>query len=91
MSGTGGFQTSQVTVDTTSGGKLIAARYPGRNAITITNLGTTDIYIGNSGVTTATGTLLPGVKGASLTIPTQDAVYGIVGSSSQAVSTLETF
>lgn len=85
----GGHRTSQVTVDTTSGGKIVAAAAPGRHSITIINLGTNDVYVGTAGVTNTTGALLVGIKGASITMPTQDAVYGYA-SPSQAVSVLET-
>ena len=85
------FASSQVSVDTTSGGKLIAAVRTGRGAITIINTGPIAVYIGPSGVTTSTGTLLPGIAGASITIPTTAAVYGIVSSGSQTVSVLETY
>lgn len=80
--------TSQVSVGTSA--TLIAAARLGRNAITITNAGTTAVWIGNAGVTVATGTLLAGVVGASITIPTQAAEYAVAGSA-QTVSILETF
>ena len=83
--------TNQILVGTTAGGTLIAAARIGRNAVTITNLGTTDVYIGASGVTTGTGALLVGTKGASITIPTSAALYGIVGAGTQAVSFVDTF
>ncbi len=81
--------TAQVTVANTS--TLIAATRSGRNAITIVNSGTTPVYIGVTGVTTATGVLLPGSVGAALTLPTTAAVYGVVASSTQAVSYVETY
>jgi len=46
---------------------------------------------GGGGVTTGTGQLLPGVKGASLTIPTTAAIYGVVATGTQTVCALETF
>ena len=42
-----------------------------------------------SNVTTSTGLLLVGTKGASLTISTTNAVYGVVSSSEEVVSYLE--
>jgi hypothetical protein len=91
MSGSGGFDTSQVTVQS-SGATLIAARRPGRNAITIINRGTVPVEIGNSSaVTTGAGAELPGVAGASLTIPTQAEVWGIAESATQSVSVVETY
>ncbi len=62
-----------------------------RRGIAVTNLGTTDVWIGDSGVTTSTGDLLPGTKGASVFIPTTAAVYGIVGTGSQSVSFMEVY
>jgi len=91
MSGTGGFDTNQVTVQSAQA-TLIAARRPGRNAITIINKGTVAIDLGNSsGVTTGTGAQLVGVAGASVTIPTQAEVWGIAESATQAVSVVETY
>ena len=92
--GAGSIATSQVSV--TSSATLIAAARTGalgigRVAITIENDGTTDVFIGPFGVTTSIGILLPGVKGAALTIPTTAAVYGITGGASQTVSVLESF
>ncbi len=83
--------TAQVSVDTTSGGKLIAAQRTGRQSITITNAGTTIVYIGNSGLTTGTGEYLAGVAGASITLLTTAAIYGIVGSSTQTVTVREEY
>jgi hypothetical protein len=91
MSGTGGYDTNQVSVGATA--TLIAARRPGRNAVTvINNGGSAKVYLGNSAaVTTSTGAPLAAADGASVTIPTQEAVYGIVGSGSQAVGVIESY
>ena len=80
------FSVSQVLIGTTA--TLINAATPGTDSITIENMGTTDVYIGKSNVTTATGFLLPGSVGASITLPTTEAIYGVVGSGSQNVSVL---
>lgn len=80
--------TSQVTVGTSST-QIVAAR-SGRMAVTITNNGTGAFYVGVTGLTTANGYFVPGVAGASVTIPTQAAVFGIAAVA-QAVSVLETF
>jgi len=80
--------TSQVTVGTTST-QIVAAR-TGRMSVTITNNGTNAFYVGITGLTTANGYLVPGVLGASVTIPTQAAVFGIAAVA-QSVSVLETF
>lgn len=46
--------------------------------LTIINLSNTDIYLGGSGVSTSSGILLPGTKGATLKLETCDDWYGIV-------------
>jgi hypothetical protein len=87
--GSGNFAPAQATVSTTAT-QIVAAR-SGRNAVTIINGGTVDVFIGGSGVTTTTGALLAGTKGASLTIPTGAAVYGIVATGTEPVSAFETY
>lgn len=84
-------KTGQATVDTTAGGVLIAAARPGRRKITVVNHGTTAVYLGDKGLTTSSGVLLHGAAGAERSIETDQAVYGIVGSSSQAVSFVEVY
>lgn len=81
--------TNQATIATTA--TQIAAARSGRGSITITNLGTTDVFIGLAGVTTATGLLLAGVKGTAITVHYNGAIYGIVGTGTQAVSYAETY
>lgn len=81
--------TNQVTVTTAA--TLIVAARAGRQSVVILNEGTTDVRIGGSGVTTATGALLTGVKGAGLVIDSAAAVYGIVASGTQVVSYLESY
>jgi hypothetical protein len=83
--------TAQVSVDTTSGGTLLAAERAGRASITIINHGNTPVYVGLPGLTTSTGALLNGAAGASLTLGTQAAIYGIVGTGSQTVSVIEAY
>lgn len=80
--------TSQVNVGVAST-QIVPAR-SGRLAVTITMVGAGDIFVGVTGVTAANGALLLGVKGSSITIPTQAAVFGI-GAVAQQVSVLETF
>lgn len=86
--GSASIATSQTTVGT--GNTQIVSARSGRMAVTIENLGTGAFYVGVTGVTTANGYLVPGVLGASVTIPTQAAVFGIAPVA-QAVSVLETF
>lgn len=86
--GAAAIATGQVSVGT-GNTQVIAAR-SGRQAVTITNLGTGVVYLGNTGVLSTTGMILPGVIGASITIPTQGAVFGIAPVA-QSVAFLETF
>ena len=82
------FGTGQVSVAATA--TQIVAQNRGRHAVVITNLGTVAIYLGNSSaVTTSTGQLLPGVLGASISIPTAGPVWGISSGSAQSVSFLD--
>ena len=90
MSGSGGFTTTTVTVAATA--TLIVAARKGRVAVTITNRGTTACDLDSQATVTVGGNqILAGVAGASVTIPTQDAVYGIAATGTQAVSVLESF
>lgn len=83
--------TAQVTVASTVGGTPIAVARPGRGEIQITNTAATAVYLGIAGVTTATGTLLPGIIGATVVLKTTAAIFGIVASTSVLVTVLETF
>lgn len=82
------FTTAQVSVGTAA--TLIAAAQEGRDEVTIQQLGTTPVYLGPAGVTTANGFPLPGVVGASVTIPVTTAIYGVVQAGSQTVAVLVT-
>lgn len=81
--------TAQVSVANTS--TLIVAARAGRQDVTITNHGTLDVFLGATGVTTTIGMLLVGIKGGAITISGGAAVFGVVASSTQTVSYLETF
>jgi len=81
--------TAQISVATTST-QVVAAR-ANRGSVKITNLGTTDVFIGNTGVTTTTGDLLPGTKGASITVPTNAAVFAVASGAAQTVSVMEVY
>jgi len=94
--GGGTIVTNQVSVGTTVGGtQIIAARTgvagTGRISATVCNTSTTDVWVGASGLTTATGQLLDGIKGACITLNTTAAIFGIVGSGTETVSFSETF
>jgi hypothetical protein len=84
-----GFRTAQVSVGTTA--TLLCAARADRRAVTIEDLGSTDVYIGDANVTTGNGILLPGGAGSSITIPTTAAIYGIVGTGTQTVGVAETY
>lgn len=86
--GTDDMATGQVTVTTTA-----AVAYGGNvkaKEVTFVNLGTTDVYLGKSNVSTTIGQLLVGVKGTQITIKTRSPIYAIVGTGTQAVSFLAT-
>jgi hypothetical protein len=84
------FTTTQATVTTTAA--VIVAARRGRDSVTLQNHGTTDVFIGaTDDVTTLTGFLLPGTKGASITVPATTDIYGIVGAGTQVISVLDTF
>lgn len=90
VSGAGaGLASGQVTAGTTA--TQIVAKRDGRLSVKITNLGTVDAFCGPSGVTTTTGDLLVGTKGAAVTIPTTGAVFCVVGTGTQALSFMEVF
>jgi hypothetical protein len=83
----GTFATNQATI-TTSAAVVVPAN-ASRRSVTIVGIGTTDAYLGVVGVTTGTGVLLVGVKGAAMTIETAAAIYGIVASGTQVISYIE--
>lgn len=87
--GFGNLTTGQVTVGTAA--TLICSGVYALGSLVIVNHGTTDIFIGNAGVTTATGLLLPGVKGASVELDFAGDVYGIVAAGTQAVSFAQSY
>jgi len=81
--------TGQVSVGTTST-QIVAARTL-RGSVKITDLSTVDIYIGNTGVTTTTGDLLPGTRGASITVPASVALFGIAAATGASVSFMDVY
>lgn len=79
----------QVSVANTS--TSIAAARATRRAIAVINHGTTDVFVGVTGLTTGNGALLKGVAGSSITLYTSAAVFGIVASGTQTVSFIEEY
>jgi hypothetical protein len=90
--GSAAFAASQASIGTTSA-QIVAARTgvsgTGRIAATLYNAGSATVYFGASGVTATTGMPLP--PGASATINTQAAIYGIAASGTQSIGVMETF
>jgi len=90
--GSGAIATSQASIGT-SAALIVAARTgaagTGRIAATLYNEGTVTVFFGPSGVTTSTGMPLP--AGASATINTTAAIYGISTIASQTIGVMETF
>lgn len=80
--------TGQVSVGTSS--TLIAAARTGRQAITVVSTTALVFYVGNTGVTTATGQYVAAAAGASITINTSAAIYG-VAAAPVTVSYMEAF
>ena len=89
--GCAGLATAQVTVDATAGGVVLCAARVGRRSVTVTNLGTADVFVGVGTVTAANGELLAGVKGSSQTYLYAGALKAIVASGTQAVSVREEY
>ena len=81
---------SQVSVAATAT-SLVAARSGGRNAVIITNMSTTPVFLGGSGVTAATGGYLAGIVGAAKVLPYNGAIYGITATGTASVSVEEIY
>jgi hypothetical protein len=92
--GTTNFSPNQVSC-TSSATSIAAARVgnpgTGRIAILVEQLGTVNVYLGGSGVTTSTGFLLPGVVGATVTLPITAALYCITSGTSQSIAFTELY
>lgn len=83
------FATGQVALATTA--SQVAAERTTRRSITIVNTSTIDVYVGGTGVTTTTGQLLLGVKGASLTLEVTGAIHAIATSGTPTVTFVEEY
>ena len=90
--GSGALATSQAPIGATAS-QIVAARTgapgTGRIAVTLYNAGAATVYFGPSGVTTSTG--MPLRAGATVSISTQAAVYGIAASGTQTLGIMETY
>jgi hypothetical protein len=69
---------------------LIVPQRLGRRSVMIANqLAGADIYIGNSGVTTTTGVLVP--QGSSIEIESSAAIYAATASATATVHVMEIY
>lgn len=86
-------RTAQVSVGTSA--TLILPANPKRRSVVITQItGTQIAYIGTGptpAITTGTGAYLGATAGNSLTMTSQDAIYGIAATGAQTVSYLEEY
>ncbi len=80
------FQASVTTTPT-----ALALARTQRQFVTVINSGTTPIYLGAANVTAATGVMLPGVAGASITIAFTGDLYAVTASGTQAVTGYEVY
>lgn len=78
--------TGQVTVGTTPT-QIVPPR--SRNGVSFVQMSGSDVFLGDSSVTTTTGVLLTGVKGTPMNWVGNDAFYGIVASGNATVSFAE--
>jgi len=79
---------NQVVVSTGAGGNLIIAANVQRKSVMVRNQGVTDMYVGNTGVTTGTGFAVK--AGEALTLDrTTAAIYGITAAANTIVGYLE--
>jgi hypothetical protein len=83
----GGTSLTNAAVTVGTAEVLLAAADPTRQSVTIQNLGAADVYVGATGLTTATGVKL--ASGGAITLDKQTAaIYGISGSAGQDVRVL---
>jgi hypothetical protein len=82
------FHVGQVSVTGTA--TQIVPANTSRSGIVIIQHGTTDVFLGEANVTTSTGALLVGTKGAGLAFSSTSAIYGITSGAAQIISFLET-
>jgi hypothetical protein len=82
------FDTGQYTASATAGIMLPADLQ--RTGLLLVNTSGTAFYVGGTGVTAATGHLVPGVVGASVSIPTHDSVSVITSAGTALLTYVET-
>ncbi len=79
-------------VDVTGTATQLASTSTGRRSLLVENLGTTDVYLGDSSsVLTTDGLLLVGVKGGMISLPYTGEVWAITAGGTQRVSVSDIF
>lgn len=85
---TGGLNSGQVAIPTTSGGTLLIAANNRRDRITISNPGSGHtLYLGQTGLSSSTG--YPLLSGAILVLHTTAAIYALADTAQITVSYFE--
>lgn len=90
LPGADNFSSSQATVNTTGTQQIVPAR-PNRDTLVVTNLGTTDVWVGALGVQPGTGELLIGIRGAWISMAYNGVLYGAAASGTATVSVGEIY
>lgn len=76
---------------TLSGVTKIVLANPQRSGCLFINMSSIDIYFGDADVTTATGLLLLGTKGAGISIPTTGEIWAVAASGTPQVSWMDIY
>ena len=76
---------------TTSATLIVASSGLPRTVTVLNNTGTDMLCIGGSGVTAGGAGCLPAIQGASITLTTSAAIYGVVPTTTQSVGWWSTF
>lgn len=74
---------------TTTAAQVVAARSTRRNVLIVNTSTTITVYVGNTGVTSATG--VPILPNASITIPSVTAQFAVAASGTPTVAYFETY
>jgi len=80
--------TAQVALTTTAA-QVVAARATRRNVLIVNTDTAITVYVGNTGVTSATG--LPILPGQGITIPSVAAQFAVAASGTPTVAYFETY
>jgi len=88
-SGAANFSPNQVALNSSTATQLVSVRSSRRGVLITNNDASITVYIGGASVSTSNGHKL--VAGASISIPTTAAVYGISASATPSVSVSEVY